>query len=67
MIKIKVNGKEKEIKEKVYIADFLKEINVKIETVFIAHNGTIAGKNLLDKTVLKDGDELEILRITAGG
>jgi thiamine biosynthesis protein ThiS len=67
MIKIKVNGKDKEIEENLSISVLLKKLNIDISTVFIALNQTIVKKDNLDKTILKEADSLEIIRIVAGG
>jgi thiamine biosynthesis protein ThiS len=67
MIKVKVNGKIKEVKKENCILDFLKETGIDIESVIIAYNRVVIKKEILGKTFFKEGDELEILRITAGG
>ncbi|MDR3049565.1 MAG: sulfur carrier protein ThiS [Elusimicrobiota bacterium] len=67
MIKIKVNGKEKEIADNVPIFNFLSENKIVLDGVFVGYNGAVIAKNKLGGIILKNGDILEIIRIAAGG
>jgi sulfur carrier protein len=67
MIKIKVNGKEKEIADNVTISNFLSENKIVSDSVFVGYNGAVIAKSQLGAIVLENGGILEIIRITAGG
>jgi sulfur carrier protein len=67
MINIKVNGQNKEIKNKISIADFLKSNNIDLIGVTVEHNLEIINPENTAEIKLKDGDTLEILRFVGGG
>ncbi|MDR1952558.1 MAG: sulfur carrier protein ThiS [Elusimicrobiota bacterium] len=67
MIRIKLNGKEEEIESNISISDLLKKQKIKLEGVFIGYNQSIVRQTQLNEIILKNGDALEIIRITAGG
>ncbi|MDR3244232.1 MAG: sulfur carrier protein ThiS [Elusimicrobiota bacterium] len=67
MIKIKVNGKEKEISDNISILNFLNENKINLEGVFIGYNGGIIRREKFNELILKDSDILEIIKIVAGG
>jgi thiamine biosynthesis protein ThiS len=67
MIKIKVNGKEKDISENLSISKFLNENKINCEGVFVGYNGSVIRREKRDEIVLKDSDVLEIIKIVAGG
>lgn len=67
MIKIKVNGKEKEISDNISISNFLNENKINLEGVFIGYNGGIIRREKFNELILKDSDILEIIKIVAGG
>jgi|LQAB01.1.fsa_nt_gi thiamine biosynthesis protein ThiS len=68
MITVKVNGKDKEVKENVSIADFLKNNSIDPIGVTIEHNFEVINttRNIAE-IMLKDGDSLEVLRFIGGG
>ena len=67
MINIKINGQDNDIEEGSYIADYLNQIHVDIKFIAVAHNGEIIEKDDYAKTVLNEGDKLEIVRPVGGG
>jgi len=68
-VKIIVNGKEREIlAAPLTVAGLLKILNVeRPDTVSVQLNGEFVNKEDLDKTLLKDGDEVEFLYFMGGG
>lgn len=62
---VKVNGKDVEAEENISLENFLKEKNIDFKTVVVEYNLDI----LKDITgiMLKDEDNIEILKIVGGG
>ena len=67
MIKIKLNGETCNVHPSMDILSFLKTLKISIGSVVVEHNRQILNKNLLDNTVLNEGDELELIRFVGGG
>jgi thiamine biosynthesis protein ThiS len=67
MITVKVNGKDKEMKENVSIADFLKNNSIDPTGVTVEHNFEVINARNITEIMLKDGDSLEVLRFVGGG
>lgn len=67
MIRIKVDGKERVILERLTVMDLIKSLSLDPGRSVLQLNSTILEKALYNTTFLKDGDELNIIRITGGG
>ena len=67
MINIKINGQNNEVEEGSHISDYLNQIQVDIKFIAVAHNGSIIEKDDYPKTILSEGDKLEIVRPVGGG
>ena len=69
-MKIKVNGKEKNIelkKEKALLSSTLKLLGYRQNTIVVEVNDLIINSKKWDNKILKDGDRLEIVSIVGGG
>ena len=69
-MKIKVNGKEKDIKpdnEKVMLSSVLESLGYKPNSIVVEINDLIINSKKWDEKILKDGDKLEIVSIVGGG
>ena len=69
-MKIKVNGKEKNIKlenKKALLSSTLELLGYKPNTVVVEVNDLIINSTKWDKKILKEGDILEIVSIVGGG
>ena len=69
MGKLKVNGVEKDFPEAVpaTVAQLLEQLNVNAATVVAEIDGTIVEQKKFNKTVLHDGQSIELLRFMPGG
>jgi len=67
LIKIKINGIEKEIPQNTTIKDLLFSLNVLDKTMAVAVNMKIVKKHNWDKFVLKENDKVEALNFVGGG
>ena len=66
-IKIKLNGKENEIKSGLSVSDLLLKWKVRPELVTVEVNENILQKLEYDQTVLKAGDNVEFVFYMGGG
>ena len=63
---VKVNGEEKDIAGKT-LAEYLSTTNYDIKRIATELNGDIVSKAQYAETVLKDGDNIEIVSFVGGG
>tara|TARA_B100000424_G_scaffold218318_1_gene176623 strand:+ start:281 stop:499 length:219 start_codon:yes stop_codon:yes gene_type:complete len=66
-IKIKLNGKNKKIKENYKISKLLTDLNIPLNKVAIELNQEILDKKKLGKIKLKNNDRIEIVHFIGGG
>ena len=69
-MKIKVNGKEKDIElenEKALLSNALEFLGYKTNTIVVELNDLIINSKKWDSKILKEGDRLEIVSIVGGG
>ena len=66
-IKIKLNGKEKQIPENFKIDKLVNVLKIPIKKVAIELNQEILDKKKLHKTKLKKNDKVEIVHFIGGG
>ncbi len=66
-IKIKLNGKEKQIPENFKIDKLINDLKIPIKKVAIELNQEILDKKKLYKIKLKKNDEIEIVHFIGGG
>ena len=69
-MRIKVNGKQKNIKvenEKALLSSTLEFLGYKPNTIVVEVNDLIINSTKWENQILKDGDRLEIVSIVGGG
>ena len=66
-IKIKLNGKEKQIPENFKIDKLINVLKIPIKKVAVELNEEILDKKKLHKTKLKKNDKVEIVHFIGGG
>ena len=66
-IKIKINGKERQIAENSKIDKLINELKIPIKKFAIELNQTILNKKKLHKIKLKKNDKIEIVHFIGGG
>ena len=66
-IKIKLNGKFVNIKDKISLFGLMKKLKVPLKKVAIELNQTIVNKRQLSKIKLKKNDKIEIVHFIGGG
>ncbi len=67
MIKIVVNAKEVKLKKGISIKEMLKELGFSEDYMGVAINLNFIPKDMYDKTILKEGDSIEVLSPICGG
>ncbi len=67
MMKITINGEEREFKEGVSLADVIKELNLEGKVMAAAKNMQIVKQDKWAKEMLQNGDKLELLDFVGGG
>ena len=63
---VKINGKELDITGKT-LADYLAATDYDLKRIAVERNGEIVPRNQYSKTVLADGDRIEIVSFVGGG
>ena len=66
-MEITINGKTEQVPGELSIQEFLQIRNIDSDRVVIEHNKNILKKDDWQKTVLGNGDQLEIIQIVGGG
>ena len=66
-IKIKVNGKFKNITETYKISDLVKDLKIPLQKVAIELNQEIMDKKKINNITLKKDDKMEIVHFIGGG
>jgi thiamine biosynthesis protein ThiS len=64
---IRLNGEPFEIAGPVTISALLAELNIDPRIVAVEHNVEVIKRQLYDQTVVREGDEIEIVRFVGGG
>jgi thiamine biosynthesis protein ThiS len=64
---IRLNGEPYEIAGPVTISALLAHLNIDPRIVAVEHNVAIVKRQQYDRTLVNDGDEVEIVRFVGGG
>ncbi len=64
---IRLNGEPFEIAGPVTISALLAELNIDPRIVAVEHNVRIVKRQQYDQTIVREGDEVEIVRFVGGG
>jgi sulfur carrier protein len=67
MISIKINGKDEAVNDGISLAALLQKLGIKGETVAVEVNLDIISKATRASCILKQGDEVEIVKFVGGG
>ena len=66
-IKISINGEIKEISENLNVKELIKALNYKTKSFAVAVNTTFVAIDSYSKTIINDGDTIDILAPVQGG
>ena len=67
MIALTVNGEKRQLPAETDLVSFLKELDVDVRLVAVAHNGEVIPRKDYASVQLREGDSLEIVRMVVGG
>ena len=66
MIKIVLNGEQKELEEGMNVAKLLQELEISVPCA-VEQNKKVVPKALHPETIINDGDTIEVVTIVGGG
>lgn len=67
MITLIVNGKPRTLESETDLSSFLRDLEIDVRTVAVAHNGEVVPRHSYADLRLREGDSLEIVRVVGGG
>jgi sulfur carrier protein len=67
MIRVFINGEEREIESDTTVLEFLQRHDLNPKTLVVEHNREILPRDRYAQVLLTAGDEVEIVRMMAGG
>ena len=67
MITLTVNGEKRQLPAETDLVTFLKELDVDVRLVAVAHHGDVIPRKDYTSVRLREGDTLEIVRMVGGG
>ena len=67
MMRIRVNGEDRDAPESTTLLALIQSLGVKPELVAAQHNDAIVERAHLNDVHLSDGDTIELIRIVGGG
>jgi thiamine biosynthesis protein ThiS len=66
-MKLRINGEEKEISNGLSLASLLEQLQIRPARVVVERNREIVARDHYDRTLLAEGDNLEIVHFVGGG
>ena len=66
-MRIRVNGKDREMPESVNLRDYVASLGVNMASIAVAVNGEVVKRDDLSSMELAEGDTVEIVRAVGGG
>ena len=67
MISLQINGKRVELEKPTALLAYLEQLGVNPRAVAVEHNGEIIDRAAYEQVTLRDGDQVEIVRMVGGG
>ena len=67
MIEVNINGETRSVGEGLKLHQLLEELGVLEQILLVEMNGDLIRRERFDENTVKEGDILELIRITGGG
>ncbi len=67
MIRLTLNGKERELPARTPLPDLLEALGVDRRLVAVAYNGDVVPRDRYAEVTIGDGDRVEVVRMVGGG
>ena len=64
---VQVNGEDKDLTEGTLLSELVTQLNLPIQRIAVELNRGVVRRLEWDKTVLQDGDRIEIVHFVGGG
>lgn len=64
---VQINGEQLELQKEVSLLEWITEQKIPLETAIMEYNGEILPQDQWRTTLLKDGDQVELLKFVGGG
>jgi len=64
---ITLNGERYELSGPLTITDLLRQLDIDPRRVAVEHNVIVLKRSVFDQTVVRDGDQVEIVNFVGGG
>lgn len=64
---VQVNGEDKDLTEGTLLSELVTQLNLPVQRIAVELNRTVVRRLEWDKTVLHDGDRIEIVHFVGGG
>ena len=66
-MKIRLNGKDYEVEKELSVGELLKRLDIHPQSVAVELNMKIIKKHQYNNTIVRDGDQVEIVSFVGGG
>lgn len=66
-MQVQINGERLELQKEVSLLEWITEQKIPLETAIMEYNGEILPQDQWRTTLLKDGDQVELLKFVGGG
>jgi len=67
VIALQINGKRVELEQPTALVAYLEQLGVNPRAVAVEHNGEIIERAAYESVTLREGDQVEIVRMVGGG
>jgi sulfur carrier protein len=64
---VRINGKEIDTCEGLTLGKFLRDKEIAVEKIVVEYNLNVLSREFFDSTLIKNGDNIEILSFVGGG
>lgn len=66
-MQIVLNGNEHTLPSEMTLAQLVESLSIDRRLVAVAHNGDVVPRDTYEKVTVRDGDQVEIVRMVGGG
>jgi sulfur carrier protein len=67
VIALRINGRRVELDAPTQLLDYIEKLGVNPRAVAVEHNGEILERSAFSSVTLREGDQVEIVRMVGGG
>jgi sulfur carrier protein len=67
MITVTINGRPRQFESELALPELIRRLEITHPRIAVAHNGDVLRREEHDTVTVRDGDNLEIVRMVGGG